>query len=455
MQTHPCHTRKSQTGNTRALCVCERDDEALTTSMTLQSCQRRECVLALEPRQEWVNVYFVPAEEIRTTWMSSALLCVWGALLLSTIQLCRWQAAWQVYDPQSLSMLRSRDIKGRRPAQTRQPTEADPVALILAVPVTYGICAVHALRVLTMSKDDAWSAEAMMDAAELFTSLALYAFQGLLVLYVDQGLRPGLHIGNSIVVDVAAVEGEALELRRRLQKLVEVGIMQYIFLTFTFNTIEVSAKAWDYWYPTSCTTALSRVAATWFPRHNISISEAEDWSLRRQHSIHGSAACADVWNAISLLLVVAEWFTCCIALFAIWTYEQSFADFLHPMKPFWKFWGVKGLLSVQWLQTSLLMIVGFLAEGGRMSDETFRTFLNYYMTGVEALLLAALNLFAYPPIPMPWAPCSNESQSYMASPGVFGAGLEELDPEPLPPQISASKQHDMSPAMIGTDHEML
>merc|ERR1719313_2823456 len=105
----------------------------------------------------------------------------------------------------------------------------------------------------------------------------------------------------------------------------------------------------------------------------------EEWLDSQQMFNQGSAACADLWNVASLLMVVANFFTCSIALFAIWTYERTFADLFHPMKPFWKFWGVKGLLSIGWLQASVLMAAGFLAEGGKMSDETFRTFLNYFL----------------------------------------------------------------------------
>eukprot|EP00927_Polykrikos_kofoidii_P029693 TRINITY_DN25636_c0_g1_i1.p1 TRINITY_DN25636_c0_g1~~TRINITY_DN25636_c0_g1_i1.p1 ORF type:complete len:530 (-),score=81.20 TRINITY_DN25636_c0_g1_i1:87-1676(-) len=399
------------------------------------SCRKRECVRTFPHSDGWVFIYNVPPGELWTPWLLSAHLCVWAAFVLTVVQLCRWQAAARRKDPCSTEMLGARSIGGNKEFQDSEDREGvtQPIAVILALPVTYGICAVHSLRVLTMNRDDAWTAEAMMDAAELYSSMALYAFQSLLVLYVDQGLRPGLHVGNS-VIDLSVVEGEALELRRSLQRLVAVGIKQYIFLTFGCNMIEVSAKAWDWWYPSSCTSALSRVAAMWFPRHNISITFDEQLYEQFPPSKHGSSACADLWNVTSLLMVVADFFTCSIALFAIWTYERSFADFFHPMKPFWKFWGVKGLLSVGWLQAIVLMVIGFVAEGGRWSDENFRTFLNFHMVSVEALLLACLNMFAYPPTVMPWAPCSTTDMR------PYNAGgcdhLDELDPVDMHPRAS-------------------
>merc|ERR1712048_1491698 len=105
------------------------------------------------------------------------------------------------------------------------------------------------------------------------------------------------------------------------------------------NAMEVSAKVWNYWHPSSCSSALSRVASMWFPRHHINITTDEQWSENDVHNRHGSAACADLWNITSLLMVVANFFTCSIALFAIWTYERTFSEFFHPMKPFWKFLG--------------------------------------------------------------------------------------------------------------------
>mmetsp|Transcript_73669 Transcript_73669/g.204846 ORF Transcript_73669/g.204846 Transcript_73669/m.204846 type:complete len:508 (-) Transcript_73669:124-1647(-) len=379
------------------------------------SCRRRECVRTSTQNEGWVKVHSVQADDIRTSWMVTAHLCVWAALALSIVQLWRWNTL-----ATSRSALHSAGMS--EDGEERVDVE-QPISLILAVPVTYGLCAIIALRTLTIDRDDSWSAEAMIDAAELYSALALYAFQRLLVLYVDQGLIPGLQLGSvAAVVDVSAVEGEALELRRRLQSLVAAGIKQYIFLAFGCNAIEVSAKVWNWWLPSSCTPALARVAAMWFPHHNINITLEEEWGDDR-HRTFGSAACADLWNVTSLLMVVADFFTCSIALFAIWTYERSFADFFHPMKPFWKFWGVKGLLSVGWLQASVLMMVGLWAEGGSWSDENFRTFLNYYLVCVEAFVLGCLNIFAYPPIPAPWAASSTRYPS-----GVVDDSLKDLDP---------------------------
>lgn len=58
-------------------------------------------------------------------------------------------------------------------------------------------------------------------------------------------------------------------------------------------------------------------------------------------------------------MTVADFFTCSIALFAVLQYERAFNNVLHPVNPFWKFWGVKGLLSVNFLQGTVLAIVSW------------------------------------------------------------------------------------------------
>ena len=135
-------------------------------------------------------------------------------------------------------------------------------------------------------------------------------------------------------------------------------------------------------------------------------------------------------------LQVANFFVCGTAIYALRVYEETFNERLHRIEPFWKFWGVKGLLSVNFLQTSVLAVIGHLLTQTQLSEDSFRTFVrdaspespqchvlrvarsseqprevNYYALTAEALLLAALNLRAYRPLAI---------QAY--------ADLEDLDP---------------------------
>jgi len=219
--------------------------------------------------------------------------------------------------------------------------------------------------------------------------VALYAFQRLLTLYVDAA-APATE-----ALPGAAGSKDSGRLKRGFQQLIAVGIKQYVVLVFGCNALLVVVKAWDRLYPSSCEAALADVARAWFPRHEISLRLSEAALDLSQHTRSSSMACEDVWNSVSLLLVVADFFTCSIALFAIFQYEHAFSELLRPSRPFWKLWGVKGLLSVNFLQTVVLAAVGLLA--GARSTKYFRSFLGFYLTCIEAFLLAALNIFAYPP----------------------------------------------------------
>eukprot|EP00439_Symbiodinium_sp_Y106_P044187 s2061_g5.t1 len=151
-----------------------------------------------------------------------------------------------------------------------------------------------------------------------------------------------------------------------------VGIQQYVVLQFVCNSILVAVKAWDWLHPSSCEDALQGMMQY------------------------------DVWNATSLLMVVADFFTCSIALFAVLQYEHAFNDALRPVRPFWKFWGVKGLLSVNFMQTSVLTeSCQFSVQASpldslnmlRVSGPCWCLLLvnpNYYLLSAESLALAAL-----------------------------------------------------------------
>merc|ERR1711920_221287 len=175
---------------------------------------------------------------------------------------------------------------------------------------------------------------------------------------------------------------------------------------------------------TKCQVALSLVASMWFPHHNISLTvDSALVSQSNRHTRSTSLACEDLWNTVSLLMVVANFFTCSIALYAVLQYERTFAKLLKPKSPFWKFWGVKGMLSVNFLQRIVLMAVGFLgnSEDAQMSQD-YRTFLNFFLICAEVTLLALLNVFAYA--------CSEQSTS-ASSLTTNGTVAEESDQQEL------------------------
>ncbi|CAE8648713.1 unnamed protein product [Polarella glacialis] len=175
-------------------------------------CLKHTCVRT--ERHELEQVFGVPAGELHTVWLGSGLGCAWGALALSIWQLWRWSAY--------------ADGSSRRSGGS----VGECVALVLAVPATYGLCAVAALRVITTNREDTWSAEAMMDVAELFSAVALYSFQRLLVIYVDSKEIVDSGLGE----EGSSPNSNDSRLRRSFQRLISMGIRQYVFLVFGCNS---------------------------------------------------------------------------------------------------------------------------------------------------------------------------------------------------------------------------
>jgi len=390
-------------------------------------CARYEC--AHTEREEESHVFSVGTSDIQTVWLESGMICVWCAFASSVFQLRRWcvAAGWHGWRQQDLASPTMSGTGGGRDGGKA----AEHVGVILAVPATYGLCAVHALRVLTTNPEDAWSAEAMIDVAELFSAVALYAFQRLLVVYVDSAVPTVEMLGTDVPSAAQSAQPSEFEgrLRRGFQRLIAVGLMQYVFLVFGCNALLVVLKAWDWVYPGTCVEALPMVVGAWFPHHQVKLTIDELALGHARHTRLSSLACEDLWNTASLLMVVADFFTCSIALFAIFTYERTFADLLWPVQPFWKFWGVKGLLSINFLQTIVLMAVGAIG-GDAAVDKYNRAFLTFYLLCVEALLLAVLNIYAYPPVCLHWTKqkvdLPVEVQATSTSPDCEVVGISQL-----------------------------
>ena len=132
-----------------------------------------------EERQEVQSVFTIPTQTLHTFWVLTGLCLSWGAVCLSARSVLRWMARSYAFaaNDQSLKI-------------------AQYTAVVLLLPPTYGACALSALRVITTNREDTWTAESMMDVSELFSACALYAFQRLLVVYVNC-LSPSLSLERS------------------------------------------------------------------------------------------------------------------------------------------------------------------------------------------------------------------------------------------------------------------
>jgi len=355
------------------------------------SCKQQACVE--HKRMEVTQVFFSPSTW--NIWTVSALVGVWLAFILSACRLHQWHR-------------RERELKlqGRGKGKV-----FGCVAVVLMVPVTYGYCALESLRALAVDPQDTWQAEGMMSGAEFFSAFALYAFQALLVVYVEvlepsadmtEPMRDSRYEASDAAErssgagsSVPSRASQHAKLHATLRTLINAGIMQYVILVFGCNAMQMVAKTWNWLHPELCKDGLATVAQVWFPNHVINMTLNQNVIERSSHTHENTIACEDLWNTVSLLMVVANFFTCSIALYAVLQYEQTFSAMLRPVRPFWKFLGVKGLLSVNFMQRIVLVSLGLMATKNTEDSEHFRTFLNFFAICLESPLLAMLNLHAY------------------------------------------------------------
>ncbi|CAK9035611.1 unnamed protein product [Durusdinium trenchii] len=311
-------------------------------------CTDTQCVKkSLGPfreRQEVQSVFTIDPQTLHSFWVLTGLCLSWAAVCLSARSMLRWMArSYGAYAVNEHSLKIARYT-----------------AVVLLVPPTYGTCAMSALRVITINREDTWTAESMMDVAELFSACALYAFQRLLVVYVDC-LSPSLSLERTLDQGDVDIKN-SFKLQRSFQSVMSLGIKQYVVLAFACNLFLVAVKAWDVLQPASCQEALAFIAHRGFPHHSISLAVSEQKLNQSLHTRATSLACEDVWNSSSLMIMTADFFTCSIALYAILQYEHAFNEVLHAVNPFWKFWGVKGLLSVNFLQSTILAAVSWMTS---------------------------------------------------------------------------------------------
>eukprot|EP00929_Paragymnodinium_shiwhaense_P057034 TRINITY_DN28545_c0_g2_i1.p1 TRINITY_DN28545_c0_g2~~TRINITY_DN28545_c0_g2_i1.p1 ORF type:complete len:498 (-),score=68.72 TRINITY_DN28545_c0_g2_i1:9-1502(-) len=380
-------------------------------------CVREDCLKS--ERTELSRVFETAQPMTAQSW--TALVCVWAAFLLSMQQLQKWQYF-------VTTTYRTRGHVNRQAMQH--------VAVILGVPITYGLCALNGFRSLSVNPEATWEAEGMMNAAELYSAISLFAFQRLLEVQVN-ALEPRTPAADGPSACLrcdqqATVVAQYYKLRRRFRQLVSWGVMQYTFLVSGYSALLMTAKSWDWLYPARCQATLAMVAKSWFPHHAISLTVNATVLQGSQHTRESTIACEDLWNTVSLLVCVANFFTCSIALLAVLQYEQSYSKTLESIRPFWKFWGVKGLLSVNFMQQTVLFFAAFTVSGRKRSKEFWLT-LNFYLVCVESALLALLNVCAY----RPWQ-----------------AAMDEIELVPMKEDLedNASWQADKLPGTLGRSY---
>jgi len=217
---------------------------------------------------------------------------------------------------------------------------------ILLLPITFGLLALHCIRILPDREGrDLWGATSTLDAAELWESWALWSFQALFIRYVEGS------------------EDAEGRLFAPFRQVCLVGVLQYVAFNFVSNILEFSWREVDHSAPQLCDRL---------------------WGEETD--------CEQVFHKLQDYSIGALWYSCSIAIYSILQFEQAMSRSLKPIGPFWKFWGAKLIVSVAGIQR--LVLFGFTALG--IVSEVFAWYVHAYLLCFETLLLSLLHFWAYP-----------------------------------------------------------
>jgi len=262
---------------------------------------------------------------------------------------------------------------------------------VLLLPISFGTLALHCIRILPDRRGkDLWSATATLDAAEMWESWALWSFQSLFMRYAD------------------GCEDAKGPLYGHFKSLCHLGVQQYVVFNFSTNALEFVLRELDTYYPALC---------------------AHLWGQ--------PATCEEVFSEIENYLTGALWYSCTIAIYSIVGFERAMSRSLHPIEPFWKFWGAKLIVSVAGVQRLVLVA---LTKFGLMT-EVFSWYVHAYLLCFETFFLSLLHFRAYPASGyFKFASTLHRLPGHAVGTTVYGRIAEDPahDEEEIPPQcISA------------------
>jgi len=222
--------------------------------------------------------------------------------------------------------------------------------------VNYGFFCSLCVRILVLQSDhqNRSLVSALMESADIWEAWALWSVLELFVRVVDTNASRDARRANDADYQRFIEHFKGLSLQ---------GVKLWIFiltLTIAFNVLMEGAVS--LMAPTLCFSLYKECES------------CEEW-----YSSHYKLA------ASSVLYIL-----CCFALVFVFTFERMFQEYLHDIKPVWKFWGVKGVVSVTYFQYLVL------CYGLRLSDAD-ATLWHCLLCCIEMPLLSILHATkAYP-----------------------------------------------------------
>lgn len=257
------------------------------------------------------------------------------------------------------------------------------LCVILMLPLTFSLCALYSMRLLTVNDTDLWTPTAIFDVCELYTAVALFAFKQLI-----------LKCANSTKDQLQHLHCESFDNLWSLGcNLMDLGCNSYVYVCFLGNFVEIMIKeVMNFWWPEACTKHAPEVYAFFFPSLHAAFKPPAKFEGFRGHQ--GSYACETVWGALKPTFTIMNFLVCHLAVVCLCRYEVYVGRMLHTLNASMKFKGVSCVLLINFWQACLRSILlSFYPD-----DAAWRTKLYGMVLCWEALALSIYQLLVYRPV---------------------------------------------------------
>lgn len=202
----------------------------------------------------------------------------------------------------------------------RSAEAIDQVLDMVLLPVNYGFFCSLCVRILKLQGNHQARemVNALLESADIWEAWALWSVLGLFVRVVEFNASQDANRRHDVDYQRFITHFKGLSLQG-----VKLWVM-ILFVTIVFNVMMEGV--------------VSILAPTWCFHTYNACQTCEEW-----YSANYKLA------ASSVLYIL-----CCFALVFVFTFERVFQEYLHDIKPVWKFWGVKGVVSVTYFQYLVL-----------------------------------------------------------------------------------------------------
>lgn len=337
---------------------------------------------------------------------------------------------WQVITAQAAMWLTLLLVLGEcwRFSQVRETGRnsqaVDQVLDMLLLPVNYGFFCGLCVRILRLQRDhqNRGMVSAAIESADIWEAWALWSVLELFVRVVEAASSR----------DPRRVhDAEYRETIKAFKALSLQGVKAWVFIltcTITVNVlmkgaVAVFAPTLCYWMYKECTSC-----EEWYHK-NISLA------------------------AQSVIFIL-----CSFALVFVFTFERVFEEYLHSIQPFWKFWGVKGVVSVTYFQWLIISYCFGLDEDGIYLTHCL-------LCSLEMPLLSVLHATCAYPYGKPWlgvvldtARGAEEKAAVLSPRGSTASAVEMQVPAEVvgvadSPRVQVSEREARALAALGDEEE--